>query len=79
MRVRIKQKPLESELDGVGLDRFERGGVYEVSSSIGSWLVTQGYAHPEMRREYSGDDEAFSTIRNRDVAANHPRRRSNDR
>jgi hypothetical protein len=79
VRVRIKQKPRESELDGVGLDRFERGSVYEVSASIGSWLIAQGYAHPEMRREYSGDDEPFSALRNRVVASNHPRRRSNDR
>jgi hypothetical protein len=79
VKVRIKQKPREPELDGVGLDRFERDRVYEVSASIGSWLIAQGYAHAEMRREYSGDDEPFSAISNREVAANHPRRRSNDR
>jgi hypothetical protein len=78
VNVRIKQKPRESELDGVGLDRFERGGVYQVSASIGCWLIAEGYAQPEMRRGYLGDDQPFSTIKNGHVASN-PCRRSNDR
>ena len=60
MRVRIKVTPTEHELDGVRLDTLKRGSVREVSSSIGSWLIAEGYAVPEMRHpppedwDYSG-------------------------
>jgi hypothetical protein len=36
-------------MDGVSLDLLEPGTVREVSASIGSWLIAQGYALPEMR------------------------------
>jgi hypothetical protein len=42
-------------LDGVRLDHFVAGTVREVSPSIGSWLIAQGYAIPEMRGSYSAD------------------------
>ena len=49
MKVRIKSVPKEREIDGVNLERFEPGTVSEVSSTIGSWLITEGYAELEMR------------------------------
>ena len=49
VKVRIKTTPLEREMDGVSLDRLAPGTVREVSASIGSWLIAQGYALPEMR------------------------------
>jgi hypothetical protein len=77
VKVRIKRKPREDELDGVRLDVLEPGMVKEVSASVGSWLIAERYALPEMRR---GDDDAFSTVRNlRDSANDHPHRRSSDR
>ena len=79
VRVRITEKPRERELDGVRLDRLERGSVREVSPSIGSWLITQGYAAPEMRQgstEESQDLVGFTHPR--DTAHDHPRRRSTD-
>ena len=36
------------------LDRFEPGTVREVSASIGSWLIAEGYAIPEMREVHGG-------------------------
>jgi hypothetical protein len=51
VKVRIKNTPDQREVDGIKLDRFEPGAAYEVSSSIGSWLVAEGYALPEMRRD----------------------------
>jgi hypothetical protein len=42
-------------LDGIRLDRFEPGSIREVSPSIGSWLIAQGYAVPEMRSRPDDD------------------------
>ena len=49
VKVRIKKKPTEREMDGVNLDRLTPGTVRDVATSIGSWLVAEGYAEPEMR------------------------------
>ena len=77
MKVRIKKTPREDEVDGVRLDRLEPGTVREVSASVGSWLIAERYADPEMRRN-SGDEE-FSTFRDaRGMANDCPRRRRTD-
>jgi hypothetical protein len=55
VKVRIKKTPPIPEVDGVRLDDFRPGTVREVSATIGAWLITEGYAEPEMRR--SGGDE----------------------
>ena len=49
VRVRIRKKPDVEELDGVRLDDMRPGSVREVSASIGTWLVAQRFAEPEMR------------------------------
>jgi hypothetical protein len=78
VRVRIKRTPREEELDGVRLDGLQPGMVKEVSASVGSWLIAERYAVPEMRR--SSDDNEFSTVKDvRDSASDCPRRRSTDR
>jgi hypothetical protein len=78
VKVRILEKPKETEIDGVRLDSYRRGEIREVSSSIGSWLIANRYADPEMRR--SGDFEGFSGVKRvRDQSNDHPRRRSSDR
>ena len=80
VKVRITEKPTERELDGVSLDRLERGSVREVSSSIGSWLITQGYAAPEMRHSSWEENQDLSgpeSIRDR-ADDRAPRRRSTD-
>src|SRR5262245_16999093 len=56
VRVRIKAHPVEAELDGVRLDTFIVGTVRDVSASLGSWLVAQGYADLEMRSMNSNHD-----------------------
>ena len=43
MRIRIVQRP-HGEVDGVALDRFEPGVVYDVNVSIGTYLMVGGYA-----------------------------------
>jgi hypothetical protein len=56
--VRIRETPEEREVDGVKLDRLTPGRVCDVSSSIGSWLLTERYAQLEMRTPppYSGHE-----------------------
>jgi hypothetical protein len=51
VKVRIVASPQESEVDGVSLDSFTVGTVRDVSTSLGSWLVAQGYAQLEMRSD----------------------------
>lgn len=43
MRIRIVLRP-SGRIDGVPLDRFEPGGVYEVNASIATYLMASGYA-----------------------------------
>ena len=45
MRVRIT-RPLSGSIDGVQLDRFIAGFVYDVGTSIGSYLLSEGWAEP---------------------------------
>jgi hypothetical protein len=46
-------------MDGVNLDRLQPGTVREVSAAIASWLIVEGYAEPEMRRQ--PEPEEFSS------------------
>ena len=78
MKVRIKRTPHEDELDGVRLDVLQPGMVREVSASVGSWLIAERYADPEMRRN-TGTYEFSTVTEPRDSANDHPRRRSTDR
>jgi len=50
MRVRIKATPKEREIDGLSLRGLHPGEVREVSPLVGSWLIAEEYAEPEMRR-----------------------------
>jgi hypothetical protein len=81
VKVRIRRKPQERELDGVRLDRLRPGSVREVSSVVGAWLVASGYAEPEMRASARPDEDevGVTSTRFRDSAGDHPRRRSSDR
>ena len=74
VKVRIKETPREHELDGVQLDGLARGSVREVSPSIGAWLITEGYAEPEMRQTYREENQDLSGKRLRDTAHDRHRR-----
>ncbi len=79
MKVRITETPRELELDGIRLDKFARGEVRDVSPSIGSWLIAQGYAETEMRRSGRHENQEFSGgVKTPDDVA-YDRRRSSDR
>jgi hypothetical protein len=75
VKVRIKTTPKEAELDGIRLDTLNRGDVREVSAILGSWLIAQGYAVPEMRHA-SREQQEYSGVIDLDLA--HDRRRSSD-
>ena len=82
MRVRITRKPMEREIDGVSLDRMIPGSVREVSSTMGIWLIAEGYAEPEMRQDARDEFQDFSAPgvrRPRQTASDRRRRRSSDR
>jgi hypothetical protein len=57
MKVRITTRPREPEIDGVRLDGFMVGSVRDVSPSLGTWLVAQGYADLEMRSTVRAHDD----------------------
>ena len=57
-------------MDGVQLDRFTAGRVCDVSASLGSWLLAQGYADLEMRSSIPTTDEAdFAMPRERGLSS----------
>jgi hypothetical protein len=78
VKVRITETPRELELDGIRLDKFARGEVRDVSPSIGSWLVAQGYAEPEMRKSLNENQEFSRGVKTPTEVA-FDRRRSSDR
>jgi len=45
MRIRIVRRP-HGEVDGVDLNRFEPGGLYDVNASIATYLMVGGHAEP---------------------------------
>ena len=45
MRVRIT-KTLSGSIDGIQLSRFSWGHVYDVSTTLGSYLLAEGMAEP---------------------------------
>jgi hypothetical protein len=45
MRIRIVRRP-HGDIDGVDLNRFERGELYDVNASIATYLMVGGYAEP---------------------------------
>ena len=68
-------------MDGVRLDDMRPGSVREVSPSIGSWLIAERYAEPEMRSSFRMHEEDFLNEHETpsDPVRNVPRRRSNER
>ena len=74
VKVRIKVVPREPEMDGVSLDTLRPGSVREVSASIGTWLMAQGYAELEMRHQLVWPD-----VENKHVSFSQRQHLSHDR
>jgi hypothetical protein len=81
VKVRISKTPDIAEIDGVRLDDMRPGTVREVSSSVGSWLIAERFAEPEMRSEFKmyEDDFLYEREAPHERIRNAPRRRSYDR
>lgn len=81
MKVRISKTPDVAEMDGVRLDDMRPGSVREVSPSIGSWLIAERYAEPEMRSSFRMYEEDFLNEHEApsDPVRKAPRRRSYER
>jgi len=62
VKIRMTHTPRERELDGVRLDVLKTGMVRDLSPSLGSWLVMQGYAEPEMRSATRLAEEAVDIV-----------------
>ncbi len=45
MRLKII-KPMQGEIDGIALDHFQVGAVYDVGTTLGSYLLALGAAIP---------------------------------
>jgi len=45
MRIRIT-RPLSGSIDGIQLDRFIAGFVYDVGTALGSYLLSERWAEP---------------------------------
>ncbi len=60
-------------MDGIQLDKLTPGSVREVSSSIGSWLMAEGYAQLEMRQEELSDESRQTRLKERSHAASDRR------
>lgn len=73
VRVRITTRPRELNIDGVELETLRPGTVCDVSISVGTWLIVQGYAYPEMRR--SEDDLTDSVVDPEPLPVERDRRR----
>jgi len=46
MRIRVIQRPSATSVDGLELNRFEPGQVYDVGTAMGSLMLSEGWAEP---------------------------------
>jgi hypothetical protein len=46
IRIRIRQRPFTASIDGLRLDSFEVGHVYEVGNLTAALLLAEGWAEP---------------------------------
>jgi hypothetical protein len=80
VKVRIRKTPDVDEVDGVRVDDMTPDSVRDVSPSIGAWLIAEGYAEPEMRREFRmHEDDFLLGPPNAPDRVKGPRRRSYER
>ena len=51
IRIRIRQRPFTASIDGLRLDSFEVGRVYEVGNLTAALLLAEGWAEPVVADE----------------------------
>jgi len=83
MRIRIVQNPGSSSIDGIRLRDFELGQSYDVGTTVGTFLLAEGWAVPDDAPDLGADDPPTQApIRGihesprplRDIAADYSRR-----
>jgi hypothetical protein len=63
IRIRIVQWPLPASIDGIRLDHFEPGQIYEVGNSIGSLLLAERWAEPAPAADPAPDIPSTRNVR----------------
>jgi hypothetical protein len=48
-------KPPPRDFEGISLQLYRVGSVYEITPTLGNYLVAEGYAQIELRRNRSAD------------------------
>src|SRR5467141_2558337 len=51
MRIRVVQRPSRASVDGMRLDPFEPGYVYDVGTTLGMLFLAEGWAEPVVTEE----------------------------
>ncbi len=46
MRIRVIHRPTIASVDGLELNRFEPGNIYEVGTALGCLMLSEGWAEP---------------------------------
>ena len=46
MRIKMVHRPGPASIDGIRVDRFERGCQYEVGNALGALMLAEGWAVP---------------------------------
>jgi hypothetical protein len=71
MRIRIVQKPSASTIDGLRLDQFRLGTMYDLSSLLAGVFLAEGWAEPV------DDDEPAHVVPFRKIGPVPPRTPAN--
>jgi hypothetical protein len=51
MRIRVIRRPSVASVDGLLLDRFEPGNLYDVGTTLGNFMLAQRWAEPVLTEE----------------------------
>lgn len=75
MRLRIRHQPT-GVIDGVSLQHFRRGLVYEVGTQLASVLLAEGWAEPVDDAEATSERHSFDGISTAAVGRPHTPRKN---
>lgn len=69
MRIRVLPQPTTRSIDGIRLDQFQVGRVYELGQTLGPLFVAEGWAVPQDVSSRVGYDERdpFTPLRYRNA------------
>ena len=81
MRIRVVHHPGNTSIDGIRLQDYQPGRSYEVGTTVGAFLLAQGWAVPDDAPDLGRNDPPTQEIRGvyeppralRDIAADYSR------